>query len=50
MVPLKCFNNYELSFVGWVPLEKAYTMLCKKRQNILKYAHQYVNEQKIKNM
>ena len=46
MVPLKCFNNYELSFVGWVPLEKAYTMLCKKRQNILKYAHQYICNQK----
>lgn len=49
MVPLKCFNNYELSFVGWVPIEKAYTMLCKKRQNILKYAYQYIDEQKNQN-
>ena len=46
MVPLKCFNNYELSFVGWVSLEKAYTMLCKKRQNILKSAYQYICNQK----
>ena len=45
MVPLKCFNNYELSFVEWVSLEKAYPMLCKKRQNILKSAYQYISEQ-----
>ncbi len=48
MVPLKCFNNFELSFVGWVTIEKAYTMLCKKRQNILRSAYQYISEQKNK--
>jgi 8-oxo-dGTP pyrophosphatase MutT (NUDIX family) len=44
---LKCFNQYELSFVNWVNLEDAYKMLNSKRQEILKESHKYIiNKQK----
>jgi 8-oxo-dGTP pyrophosphatase MutT (NUDIX family) len=41
-IKLKCINDYELSFVDWVPIEEAYKMLGKRRQDILRHAHQYI--------
>jgi 8-oxo-dGTP pyrophosphatase MutT (NUDIX family) len=47
---LKCFNDYELSFVDWVLIEDACKMLTPKRQEILREAHKYViNKQQLKN-
>jgi 8-oxo-dGTP pyrophosphatase MutT (NUDIX family) len=43
-IKLKCINDYELSFVDWVPIEDAYNMLGKRRQDILRQAHQYILE------
>ncbi len=43
-IPLKCCNDYELSFVDWVIIEDAYKILCNRRQNILKVAHDYILE------
>lgn len=43
-IPLKCCNDYELSFVDWVMIEDAYKMLCNRRQTILKAAHDYIIE------
>lgn len=43
-IPLKCCNDYELSFVDWVMIQDAYKILCNRRQNILKVAHDYIVE------
>jgi 8-oxo-dGTP pyrophosphatase MutT (NUDIX family) len=43
-IPLKCCNDYELSFVDWVMIEDTYKILCNRRQNILKVAHDYIVE------
>ena len=43
-IPLNCCNDYELSFVDWVLIEDAYKILCNRRQNILKVAHDYIVE------
>jgi 8-oxo-dGTP pyrophosphatase MutT (NUDIX family) len=43
-IKLKCCNDYELSFVDWVMIEDAYKILCNRRQNILKVAHDYIVE------
>jgi 8-oxo-dGTP pyrophosphatase MutT (NUDIX family) len=39
---LKCFNQYELSFVDWVMIDDACKMLTLKRQEILREAHKYI--------
>lgn len=43
-IPLKCCNDYELSFVDWVSIEEAYKILCNRRQIILKAAYDYIME------
>ncbi len=43
-IPLKCCNDYELSFVDWVSIDEAYKILCNRRQIILKTAHDYIME------
>jgi 8-oxo-dGTP pyrophosphatase MutT (NUDIX family) len=46
---LKCFNQYELSFIEWVPINDAYKMLTLKRQEILREAHKYITHKQNEN-
>ncbi len=41
-IKLKCFDPTELSFVEWIPVNEAYNYLGKRRQLILKQAHEYI--------
>jgi 8-oxo-dGTP pyrophosphatase MutT (NUDIX family) len=43
-IKLKCCNDYELSFIDWMSIEESYKILCKRRQDILRSAHNYIME------